>query len=333
MRRCTRCTLPETFPGITFAADGTCSVCAEFAERDQFIPSLKRLRAQFDQLVAKAKASDCHYHALVAYSGGKDSTYLCYLLKKDYGLNILAFTLDNGFISRQTFSNMARVMDNLGIDHVVTRPRFDLAKEVFSTSANSDIYPQSLLKCGSSVCVSCIRMVTNLSLRSALEKHIPLIMLGNSPGQLIQSEKEIIYQDNRIPWELKQKLFQPLADKVGKEVYHYVMLEREQYQRSDFPYTVNPFPIIGYDEKIIYETIEQLGWRRPADVDACSTNCQLNSYGIVKHIERHNFHPYDYEIAMLVRLDKITREEALRRLESSTERLVQLASAVSDKLD
>jgi tRNA(Ile)-lysidine synthase TilS/MesJ len=269
----------------------------------------------------------------VAYSGGKDSTYLCYLLKKDYDLNILAFTLDNGFISRQTFSNMARVIDNLGIDHVIVRPRFDLAKEVFSTSANSDIYPQSLLKCGSSVCVSCIRMVTNLSLRLALEKQISLLMLGNSPGQLIQSEKEIIYQDNRIPWELKRKLFQPLADRVGKEVFYYVMLDREQYQRSDFPHTVNPFPIIGYDETIIYETIEQLGWRRPADVDACSTNCQLNSYGIVKHIDRYNFHPYDYEIAMLVRLGKITREEALRRLEDSTGRLVQLAGTVARRLD
>jgi tRNA(Ile)-lysidine synthase TilS/MesJ len=310
-----------------------CSVCADFAQRDEFIPSLNRLRAQFDELVAQAKASGCHYHALVAYSGGKDSTYLCYLLKKDYDLNILAFTLDNGFISPKTFRNMARVLDNLGVDHVVNRPRFDLAKNVFSTSANSDIYPESLVKFGSSVCISCIRMVTNLSLRCAREKNIPLIMLGNSPGQLIQSEREIIYQDNRIPWELKRRLFQPLADKVGDGVYHYVMLEREQYQQPDFPHTVNPFPIIGYDEKIIYETIEQLGWQRPADVDACSTNCQLNSYGIVKHVDRHKFHPYDYEMAMLVRLGKITREEALRRVNGSNERLVQLSATVSNKLE
>jgi hypothetical protein len=68
-------------------------------------------------------------------------------------------------------------------------------------------------------------------------------------------------------------------------------------------------------------------------VDACSTNCQLNSYGIVKHVDRHKFHPYDYEMAMLVRLGKITREEALRRVNGSNERLVQLSATVSNKLE
>lgn len=332
MRRCTRCTLPETFPEIAFDVKGVCSVCRSFGSPEQFIPSVERLRAKLDELIQRAKSVDRPYHALVAYSGGKDSTYLCHLLKQDYGMSILAFTLDNGFISRQTFTNMARVMDHIGVDHVIARPRFDLAKRIFTTSAESDIYPTTLLKAGSSVCVSCIRMVSNLALQTAIEKRIPLIMLGNSPGQLIQSENEIIYRDNRIPLKMKRRLFKPLADRVGSEVYDYVTLTTDQYRAPEFPYTVNPFPILGYDEAAIYAAIEKLGWQRPKDVDACSTNCQLNSYGIVKHLEKHGYHPYDYEIAMLVRTGNITRDEGLRRLEDSTGKLVQLAKVAEARL-
>jgi hypothetical protein len=159
-----------------------------------------------------------------------------------------------------------------------------------------------------------------------------MIMLGNSPGQIIQSESEIMYQDNKIPYELKKNLFSPLADKVGKEIYRYLMLEKEDYHTKPFPYTISPFPIIGYDEKEIYRTIETLGWKRPKDVDSCSTNCQLNSYGIVKHCRKHNYHPYEYELSSSVRLGTLTREEAITRIDDSTELSEKLAVNVERRL-
>ncbi len=332
MIRCVKCILPESFPGITFDSEGICSVCTIFNEQKQHIPSLEKLKTKFDQLVSENKSDDSKYNALVAFSGGKDSTYLVYKLKETYGLNILAFTFDNGFISESTFTNMRTVMERLAVDHIIFKPRHDLIKRIFSTSASDDIYPTSLLKFGSSICISCIRMVNNLSLKTAIEKNIPMVMLGNSPGQLIQSENEIIYQDNRIPYELKKGLFKPLADKVGDEVYQYLLLDKKDYQTKPFPHTINPFPIIGYDETAIYKTISELGWRRPEDVDPNSSNCQLNSLGIVKHKEKLNFHPYDYEMSMLVRLGKISREEALRRVEDPDNITPGLAEKVEKKL-
>ncbi len=332
MKRCISCIIPETFPGVKINSAGVCSICTRFKEQKGIIPSLEKLRNKLNGIIDRNKGGNPKYDTLIAYSGGKDSTFLIYTLKVKYNLNILAFTFDNGFISEHTFSNIKSVLNKLDVDHIIFKPRYGLITKIFAASANSPIYPVSLLKFGSSVCISCIRMVNNLSLKTAIEKNIPMVMLGNSPGQLIQSENELIYQDNKIPYELKKKLFKPLSDKVGSEIYDYFLLSKEQYKIKPFPYIINPFPIIGYDEKIIYQTIAKLGWQKPDDVDPNSTNCQLNSFGIIKHKEKLNFHPYDYEMSMLVRLGIISREEALKRIEDPEERVPGIAAKVAKKL-
>ncbi len=333
MKRCTACIIPETFPGVKFDTNGVCSLCAKFEEQKESLPSLEKLRNKFNEIIEENKSKNKKYDALVAYSGGKDSTFLIHTLKHQYNLNLLAFTFDNGFMPETSFSNMRTVLDNLGVDHIIFRPRYDLIKKIFSVSADSEIYPLSLLKIGSSVCISCMRMVINMSLKAAIEKSIPMVMLGHSPGQLIQSENEIIYQDNKIPFELKKKLFEPLADKIGEEVYYYFLLDQEQYKVKPFPYVVNPFPITSYDEGEIYNKIAELGWQKPDEVDPTSTNCCLNSLGIIRHKEKLKFHPYDYEMSMLVRLGIISRDEALRRVEDPDNKASDLAAKVAKRLN
>lgn len=332
MKRCTLCIIPESFPGIKFDSEGVCSLCIKFKEQKELIPSLEKLQGKLNDIINENKLKNLKYEALVAFSGGKDSTFLIYTLKEKYGLNILAFTFDNGFMAEHSFVNMRNVLNALNVDHVIVRPRYDLVKKIFSESAAYDIYPTHLLKFGSSICISCIRMVTNLCLKIAIEKKIPMVMLGNSPGQLIQSENEIIFKDNRIPHELKKRLFKPLADRVGDDVYYYLMLNKEEYKTNPFPYTINAFPLVGYNEEKIYQTIKTLGWKRPDDVDPNSTNCQLNSLGIMKHIERYNFHPYDYEMSMLVRLGIINRKEALERVEDPEKKALKFAEQVEKRL-
>jgi hypothetical protein len=332
MKRCTQCILPETFPGITFNSEGVCSLCTQFRESRSFIPSQQRFRDKLAEIIARQREKGHQYDALVAFSGGKDSTFLIHRLQEKYGLKILAFTLDNGFLSDFSFENMRRVVTALGVDHIILRPRHDLMKRIFSQCAAGELYPPHLTKFGSNICISCIRMVANLSLRTAIQKKISMVMLGHSPGQLIQSENEIIYQDNKIPQVLRRKLFQPLAASLGDEVYYYLMLTPEEYKTNPFPYTVNAFPIIGYDEEEIYRSITALGWRKPGDVDPNSTNCRLNSLGIVKHKERYGFHPYDFEMSQLVRLKILNRETALRRVEDPGGKAAELAAQVEEAL-
>ncbi len=72
------------------------------------------------------------YDALVYFSGGKDSTYMLFRLKNEYPrLRILAFTVDNGFMSEVALQNIKAVINNLGIEHMLMTPSKQMYKKLF----------------------------------------------------------------------------------------------------------------------------------------------------------------------------------------------------------
>jgi len=332
MKRCTKCTLPGSFPGISFDNDGICSICNDFFSRGTSPDSAAQLNEHLLALFETAKSQNRPYDAVVSFSGGKDSTFLIYALKERFDLKLLAVTFDNGFLSHACAANMRNVLGALNVDHIVIKPRQDHLNAIFLESALSPIYPEYLTKFGSGICISCIRMVMTAALRTAIEKRIPLVMLGNSPGQLLRSDHELIYQDNKIPFTLRRQLFSKLGERLGPWVYNYVMLTADEYRTTPFPHIVSPLPILGYDETEIYKTIAQLGWSKPKDVDPNSTNCRLNAFGIIRHQNRYGFHPYDYEMSQLVRLGSMSREAALKKIEDEDGMVFDVATSVEREL-
>ncbi len=332
LRRCTVCVLPESFPGISFSDDGVCSVCRELATQPAPGRPAEELLGEMERVIEEARSARRQYDAVVAFSGGKDSTFLIHLLQERYDLRLLALTLDNGFLSRTCFDNIATVVSALHVDHMTIRYRADHLNAIFLESGMEKVYPDHLTMFGSGVCISCIRMVMTAVLRTAIEKRVPLVMLGNSPGQLLRSNEELIYRDNKIPFALRRRLFDRLAERTGSWLYDYVTLTEAEHRTHPFPYTISPLPIVGYDEAEIYRTISGLGWSRPTDVDPNSTNCRLNAFGIVRHVNRYRFHPYDYEMAQLVRLGAMTREAALEKLGDATGSVGEVAAQVEKSL-
>ena len=120
MKICTNCILPDTFPCIKFNEQGVCNFCKEFLDKPQKLHEDKdKYKQKFLDLlntIQSDSVSSRPYHLIMAYSGGKDSTYTMYLLKEKYKLRILAFSFDNGFVSERARSNIIEVTDRLGID-------------------------------------------------------------------------------------------------------------------------------------------------------------------------------------------------------------------------
>src|SRR5512143_2923480 len=110
-RICTRCILPETFPGITFDAAGLCSHCRQSSSERVRLDEQKKYEQKFRDLLGKSSGSA--YDILVAYSGGKDSTYTLGLLKNKYQARVLAVSVDNGFVSETARVNIRNVTDCL----------------------------------------------------------------------------------------------------------------------------------------------------------------------------------------------------------------------------
>ena len=108
----------------------------------------------------------------------------------------------------------------------------------------------------------------------------------------------------------------PLQRLAGEDVSAYFPSEEDWARVTEPPCDAAPLLFHRYDEAQIVATVVALGWRRPPEVDPNSTNCLLNSYGNAVHRAIHGFHPYALELANLVRLGILGRDEALARLEA-----------------
>ncbi len=312
MNHCVRCILPETFPGIRFNEEGVCNYCLEFKGIKHLKDKKNEYEKKFETLIEEYKGKNS-YDALMCYSGGKDSTYTSILLKNKYKLNILAITLDNGFISEQAFLNIKNVVENLGIDHIIIKPRFDVLKKIFRECSNRNIYSAKTIERASIICTSCMGLVKFSSLRVTLEKNIPFITFGWSPGQAPITSS--IMKNNPQMLKMMQKaIFDPLYRIVGDAIRPYFLEDNHFNGLYHFPYNINPLAFLGYNEDKVYETIYKYGWKSPQDTDANSTNCLLNSYANMVHKKQFHFHPYSLELANLIREGYLNRELALEKI-------------------
>jgi hypothetical protein len=253
------------------------------------------------------------YHCLVSWSGGKDSTFVLWLLSKKFDLSVLAFTFDNGFVSPGAISNMRTVAERLDIDHVIVKPRFELMREVFNASTTPGMYPPRALERASGICNSCMGLAKGIALRMALEKEIPILAYGWSPGQ-IPIASALFAMNARMLKAMVETAVAPLKRATDEQIEMYFPQERHLDDARTFPYNVSPLIFVGFDEEKAVHTIKQHGWVRPLDTDPNSTNCLLNSYANQLHLQQMGYHPYAMELAGLVREGYMSREEALSRL-------------------
>jgi N-acetyl sugar amidotransferase len=135
--------MDTTDPDISFDHNGVCSHCHYYdslaatkllrgEEREH------RLRKLVDQI--KAAGSGRDYDCIIGVSGGVDSTYVAYVVKR-LGLRPLAVHLDNGWDSELAVSNVERVLKTLGIDlftHVIDWEEFKDLQLAFLKASTPD---------------------------------------------------------------------------------------------------------------------------------------------------------------------------------------------------
>ena len=113
LQRCTDCLLPETIPYIKFDDAGICSFCKGYRQIE--------LQGQqvLEDLVAKYRSKDGSPDCLVAFSGGRDSSYGLHYIKTELGMNPIAYTYDWGMITDLARRNQSRMCGALGIEHIL----------------------------------------------------------------------------------------------------------------------------------------------------------------------------------------------------------------------
>lgn len=319
---CKKCCLPSNYPNIFFK-NGICNICEEFNFKE-YKNNLSKNKKKLESILNKISKNKIKYHCLVALSGGKDSSYTCYLLKKKYNLNIIAITVENGFLSQQALKNCKILSENLGFKHLLVKPG---NRKFINLYKNSIIKRNSenLIKRSSDVCSNCINLINKIMIKKAVQKNIPIIAGGYIAGQV--PEGSLVLNMNLE--------FLKSQNKSILNFQEYIITDNEvkNYNYS-FLSIINPLLSENYSENKILKEIKKLGWKKSKDTGLHSSNCKINDLGIKIHLNKYGFHPYSLELASQVRTKQIKRNIAIRKLTSKLQKknLIKTAKKINYQL-
>ncbi len=306
VRHCVSCGMDGRYPGLGFDADGVCSICRDYSTyRDKVAPYFRSI-PEFETILKQGQTSPDGYDCMVLLSGGKDSTYaLCRVV--DLGFKVLAYTLDNGYLSEQAKTNIRRVTEHLGVD-----------LEFGGTPHMNEIFADSLRRF-SNVCNGCFKTLYTLSTNLANQRRIPFIVTGLARGQMFETRLSDMYDaavfdvaviDQRILDA--RKAYHRMPDLVAQRLDTQVFEDDAVFDR------VRYVDFYRYSDATLDEMYDYLArrvpWVRPSDTGR-STNCLINDVGIYVHKQERGFHNYALPYSWDVRLGHKRRQAALAELD------------------
>ena len=171
MRRCTRCTLPETHETITFDVEGVCNICRNADQKGDKVnwEARKKELHELADLHRGTGAYDC----IVPFSGGKDSTYTLYYIVKELRLKPLVVSHDHGFYRPMTLANNERTLRKLGVDFIKMRGDWKVVRKLML---------ESLKRKGDFDWHAHVGLFT-LPMRAAVHYKIPLLFWGEPSAE------------------------------------------------------------------------------------------------------------------------------------------------------
>lgn len=304
MAHCTQCLLPAKVPGARLDASKTCSVCHELKRIDPAIDErLRQDRAEDLERALQSCRGQGEYDCLVNFSGGKDSCYLLYKLVHEYKLKVLAFTT-NMNVPDVAWDNIRRTIKKLDVDHLVYTPPTRFYRKLFRYLLQNQESGGAVR----TVCYVCAPLFEGYSLRLAVEKKIPLVLAGYSPGQpepdrmTYEFSRKLLCETDWTPASIKEsglfdeselKLFwNPLTFPGG----------------TIFPRYLAPFHAWPYSQTETMKKVVELGLvANGKHASPVHSNCPVNWLLMYSDLKNLGYNPYTPEFSKLIREGKASR--------------------------
>jgi hypothetical protein len=245
-------------------------------------------------------------NALVALSGGKDSTMALYVTVTELRLRPLAVFIDNGFCTEAMYSNVRNATEKLGVDLIIFAPQ--LIKNLFKYLLlnRSRVY----------YCRICNALIDYYLRAIALQHGITLLITGHTKGQEFLKATELfwIYREsdvNLLKAIAGQPEFKLVADMFASLTLYF-------HRHFGSITQVAPFHYINYREQNILDVLtNKLGYTLPeVSWPQGSTNCLFNFVSQSLTVNHFGYSQHEAEISALVRNGEMTRQRALEIIES-----------------
>jgi hypothetical protein len=306
MTTCRNCLLPQEVSGADIDDSGTCALCRAYGHADHGRDEELRKSREADlETALQACRGSAEYDCLVNFSGGKDSCYLLYRLKRDYGLNVLAFTTDMN-VPEVAWDNIRRTIDRLGVDHIVYRPQRDFYRKLYRYLLQN----QEARGAVRTVCYVCAPLFEGYALSLAVEKQIPLVVAGYSPGQP---------EPDRMTYEFSRQMITG-TDWTPQEVRDSGLFTEEELRLfwnpfryaagTQFPRYLAPFHAWPYSQTDVMAKVVELGLASNSrHASPVHSNCPLNWLLMYSDLKNLHYNPYAPEFSKLIREGKASRAQ------------------------
>jgi len=304
MSQCRLCLLPDRAPDAQLDAQHVCAFChaEKHVDRDEQ-ECLRQARAADLEAALESCRGQGEYDCLVNLSGGKDSCYLLYKLKVEYRLNVLAFTTDMN-VPDVAWRNIQRTIDKLDVPHVVYTPPREFYRKMYRFLLQN----QEARGAVRTVCYVCAPLFEGYALRLAVEKNIPLIVAGYSPGQP---------DPDRMEYEFAPALIRD-TDWTPSELRSSGLFDERELRLfwnpgaypagTPFPRYLAPFHAWPYSQEATMRAVVELGLsasRRNAS--PVHSNCPVNWLLMYSDLRNLGYNPYAPEFSRLIREGKARR--------------------------
>ena len=181
MKRCKKCLMANTKPGLILDDQGICQACRHYAMRasrdyNQRFEDLRTLTGKF-------KRTDGYYDCLMAVSSGKDSHFQVYVMKELLGMNPLLVSASDPFTKTKAGQhNLNNITESFGCDMIVLNLNPALVRKMVRIAfeeLGSPTWPID-------------RAIYTFPIRMAINMKIPLVIYGENVsyeyGGVLQQE-------------------------------------------------------------------------------------------------------------------------------------------------
>jgi len=319
VKRCKVCILPETYPDIHFDEQGICSFCLE--PKNENLPSEKELKSKLDNIV-QSYCGKGKYDAVIGLSGGKDSSYVAYYLKKEYNLKILGINFDNGYRSEYGMNNLNVLSDNLDIDLLTIRPNKAFLNKLY----------RHFLRKNGEFCSVCNNMGYLLIgsfcfNQQKLQGYAPLAVGGWSkkyeyqPGVSVTSMQ--YFFNNLTPELIEELIAQPFIEEKAVRIFMQLNDPRQTHTYSasqkEFTSSVSSFiqlpDYVPWDLNSMPQILtENVGWQQPPNVHGSHFDCTVFPIKEFLKYKKYGLTQETIKNSVMIRDGLMTRDDALKRM-------------------
>jgi hypothetical protein len=305
MKSCKKCLISEAVGEISFNSQGICNLCQNYHSDKDAEEECRKLREADLESAIKDCRNKGEYDCLVPVSGGKDSIYLLYKLKVEYGLRVLAFTTDIN-IPPIAWDNIIRTLDKLEIDHAIYRPSKKFYQKIFkfllkNQEERGAVYTVSYVYAP---------LFEGDAIKLAIEKNIPLVLAGYSPGQpepermLYEFSRKLISEIDWTPPALKAS-----ADFDSQELSRF--FNPNNYPKeTQFPRYLAPYHAWQYNQEEIMRKVVDLGLVKSGKhASPIFSNYPINWLLMYSDLKHFGYNPYLPEFAALIREGKANLQQ------------------------